>query len=93
MLSFVWLFQVYTAKQLAIGAVYPYPGAHKALKILEALGKAHNEPSVQQLMEATALSDAKHSANWRHVVSYTRTITPQNVHQHIPFTSYLMCQC
>ena len=93
MCSLGLLFQVYTAKQVAVGAVYPYPGPHKALKLLEALGEAHDEPSIQQLMEATALSDAKHSANWRHVVSYARTITPQNVHQRIPFTSYLMSQC
>ncbi len=30
--------------------------------MLEALGKAHNEPSAQQLMEASALNDAKHPA-------------------------------
>ena len=44
--------------------------------MLEALGEAHNEHSVRQLMEATALSDAKHSVNCQHVVSYTRTHHP-----------------
>ena len=65
---------------------------HQAHKVVEALGRASNESSIQQLMDDLSFSDAENDANWQQVVAYTHTVSLQNVHQHVPFTSYFLSQ-
>ena len=82
--------QVYTSKQLASAWVYAYPTMHRAYKVVDALAAVNCEPSMEQLMEDSSMSDAQIARNWEHVVAYTQTVTPRNVHQHVPFTSYFV---
>ncbi|KAL3149420.1 hypothetical protein ABBQ32_002214 [Trebouxia sp. C0010 RCD-2024] len=79
---------VYTPKQTAVSWVYAYPTMYKGNKLVDALAALNSEPTTQQFMDDVSLSDTENAVNWEHVVAYTHTVTPENVHHHISFTSY-----
>ena len=70
--------QLITSRQGAIGIVYAYPGSNRNFEVCEVLATKRGEPSVQTLLEDTAVSDAQHAANWQQIVMYTQTLTPEN---------------
>ena len=61
---------------------------YKGNKLVDALAALNSEPTSQQLMDDVSLSDTENAINWEHVVAYTHTVTPENVHHHISFTSH-----
>lgn len=78
--------QISTCRQGAIGIVYTYPLTNRNFEICEALATLKGEPSVQELLEDTSVSDAQHVANWDQVVMYTKTVKPEQ----IPFYNRFM---
>ena len=80
----LWM-QVYTSKQVAIGVVYTYPLTNRNFEICEALAATQGEPSIQNLLEDTAVSDEQHAANWEHVISFAKSMTPETVPVHNQF--------
>ena len=61
---------------------------YRGNKLVDALAALHCEPTTQQLMDETSLSDTQNALNWQHVIAYTHTITPESVRRHVPFSSY-----
>lgn len=61
---------------------------YRGNKLVDALAALHSEPTTQQLMDDTSLSDTQNASNWQHVIAYTHTITSESVRQHVPFSSY-----
>ena len=81
--------QVYTSRQHAIGIVYAYPLSNRNFEICEALAATREEPSVQQLLEDTSVSDLQHAANWKSVIEYNSALRRETVPVYVKFAGRL----
>lgn len=72
-----------TAEQSAKLMVYAYPHWPKHALIMEQLARDAGQPSMQDLLEDTAVDDLQHAANWEDVIRYASTITTETMHDHI----------
>lgn len=68
-----------TCRQGAIGIVYAYPLTNRNIQICEALATLKDEPSVQELLEDTTVSDAQHVTNWEQVVKFAKGVKPEQI--------------
>ena len=84
--------QVYSSQQVARAWVYAFPTMHRAYRMMDSLANLHCEPPTQQLMNDTAVSDAQNALNWEIAVAYSRTVTAESVHHHVPSATSFVLQ-
>ena len=76
--------QLHTSRQLAIMIVHTHPWIPCKHHLLEELARQQNQPPVAEIIESAEADSLQHSADWEEIVSYLQTITPHNLHQHVP---------
>ncbi len=76
--------QVLTSKQVAIQIVHAYPWLLEKPRLLEVLAVMRGEPPAKVLIHSTELDDLQHAANWQQVEEYSKCITVQDLHRHVP---------
>ena len=53
----------------------------------ELIATRRGEVPLTALTQPPGLDDFEHSANWSHVVNYLKTVTKDNLHEHVQLVS------
>ena len=64
--------------------MYSYPWIAAKHKLLEVLAKQRNQPPIEQYMEGNGIDDMQHALNWQLIDDYLRTLSLDNLTQHVP---------
>ena len=76
--------QIHTCNQHAIAIVYSYPWIAAKHKLLEVLATQRKQPPIEQYLSGNGIDDMQHALNWQQIDKYLKTLTLDNLTQHVP---------